>query len=206
MNATIEKIFCINLYRRSDRWQQAQAEFETHKLNVERFPAIDGHAVPGKEDLTLKPGLYGCTASHYLAIQRAKYLRLKAVMILEDDVQLHFNFKHLLYFTLADLPKDWRMLMLGGTHREPVTPLPGCNYMRVNKTLTSHGYVLHNSMYDNLLEKLAPMQEPVDCVFAEIQKYYKVYITNPPLAWQRPGYSDIELRDMDYPWLKSNNQ
>lgn len=202
----IDKIYCINLDRRPDRWKQADAEFKKHNLQVERFSAVDGHALPGKEHLTLKPGLYGCTASHYLVIERAKYLRLKVIMVFEDDAVLHPDFNNRLELLLADLPEDWHMVQLGGSHREAPTALPGTTYMRANKTLTSHGYIIRETLYERMLAKLKPMQTPVDCVFAELQPNNKIYIPDPPLAWQRGGFSDIENRVMDYPWLKYNQQ
>lgn len=50
------------------------------------------------------------------------------------------------------------------------------------------------------------MQYPVDEITSNVQKSGNVYITEPPIAWQREGYSDIENRVMDYKWIKSNEQ
>lgn len=202
----IDKIYCINLDRRPDRWELASAEFKKHNLQVERFSAVDGHAVKHKDRLKLKPGLHGCTMSHYLIIDRARELGYETIMIFEDDVVLHDQFVEQLAFILVDLPSDWHMLMLGGSHRLPPTPLPGVKYMRVNKTLTSHGYVIRHTFYSRLLAKLADMKTPIDCAFADLQPYNKIYVPDPPLAWQRAGFSDIENREMDYPWIQTNEQ
>ena len=42
LNQYFDKIFCINLDSRSDRWEEAQKEFIKHSLNVERVSAIQG--------------------------------------------------------------------------------------------------------------------------------------------------------------------
>lgn len=202
----IDKIYCINLDRRPDRWELAAAEFEKHNLQVERFSAVDGHNVKNKQRLSLKPGLHGCTMSHYLIIDRARELGYKTIMVFEDDAVLHNNFTERLQLCMSYLPKNWDMLMLGGSHRETPTLIHGRPYLKVNKTLTSHGYVIKESIYDRLLQKLKPMDTPIDCAFAELQQNSQVFIPDPPLAWQRDGYSDIENRDMSYPWIKTNQQ
>lgn len=117
------KKYCINLDRRPDRWAMANIQFKKHGLDVERFSAVDGNEIPAKESLTLKPGLYGCTASHFLLIQRAKYLRLPMVMVFEDDVVLHDNFNFILNEILESLPMDWQIVMFGGSHKIPTTKL-----------------------------------------------------------------------------------
>lgn len=202
-----DRVYCINLDRRPERWQLANEQFEKHGLDVERVSAIDGHQIPGKEYLTLKPGLYGCTASHYLLVERAKYLRLKSIMVFEDDVILRDNFYSELNACMDDLPEDWQMLMLGGSHRLLPIKMTNTNrLLQATKTLTSHGYIINENVYDRVTELLRNMQSPIDSVFAEIQQLGKVFVCNPPLAWQRGGYSDIENREMYYDWIKSNEQ
>jgi GR25 family glycosyltransferase involved in LPS biosynthesis len=200
------KTYCINLNRRPDRWAMASTQFEKHGLEVERFAAVDGNEIPGKESLTLKPGLYVCTASHFLLIQRAKYLRLPMVMVFEDDVVLHDNFNSILNEVLESLPLDWQMLIFGGSHKIPPTKMVWMNFQRCNKTLTTHGYIVKESLYDTLLEGWSSMQYPVDEITSNLQQSGNVYITEPPIAWQREGYSDIENSVVSYPWIKTNTQ
>ncbi|HRI21883.1 MAG TPA: hypothetical protein PLA68_13060, partial [Panacibacter sp.] len=72
--------------------------------------------------------------------------------------------------------------------------------------LSVHAYILRHTMYDALLAELPKLSAPCDCFFIPLQKNYNCFITNPPLAWQRKGFSDIVGREMDYPWLQTNEQ
>lgn len=197
------KTYCINLDHRIDRWGQASEQFAKHSLSVERFSAIKGGDYIG--DSKLKTGLIGCNLSHYFIIERAKVLGFDSVMIFEDDVVLHDNFIQEFHACLPELPTDWNMLYFGGSHREPVQKISD-RICKVSKTLTTHAYIIHRSMYDRALEMLRNLSEPVDCLFAELQKEFNVYVTNPPLAWQRESFSDIENRVMNYDWIKTNDQ
>lgn len=32
--------------------------------------------------------------------------------------------------------------------------------------------------------------------------YYDFFVVNPPMAWQRSSYSEIQKKQVSYPWLK----
>lgn len=199
----IDKTYCINLDRRPDRWALAREQFKKHNLQVERFAAIDGNDF--KRTSLADNANNGCTLSHYFLIERAKLLGLDAIMIFEDDVELHDQFSLLLPGSIYNLPEDWDMLYFGGTHWEK--PSPVNDYIqKVNKTMTTHGYIIRSSMFDRVINTFKFLDNPVDCYYTALQKQFNVYVTNPPLAWQRGGYSDICKREMHYEWIKSNDQ
>jgi len=77
MNRYFDKIYCINLNHRTDRWLESLQEFKKLGIDsdVERFEAHE-----------LKPGIKGCTKSHYEIIKLAKKNKYKNVLIFEDDV------------------------------------------------------------------------------------------------------------------------
>jgi len=197
------KTYCINLDRRPDRWEKAKEQFTTHGVTVERFPAVDARDFVKK--YPCDPGNNGCTLSHYFIVERAKFLGLPEVMIFEDDADLHPEFNILLKECLEAIPADWHMLYFGGSHKVAPSRIND-RIMRVFKTYTTHGYIIRESMYDAVIDNFKYLNEPVDCLYVMFQQKYNCYVTNPPLAWQRGGFSDIVGRDMDYPWIKSNNQ
>lgn len=199
----VDKIYCINLDRRPDRWKLASDQFYKHQLKVERFAAIDGNDF--KINYPADNGNNGCTLSHYFLIERAKILGFDSVMIFEDDAELHPDFNNLLAECFEQLPADWDMLYFGGSHREKPTPVTD-RILRVNRTLTTHGYIIRSTMYDQVINNFKNLDNPVDCFYAAWQKEFNVYITDPPLAWQRGGYSDICKREMEYNWIRTNEQ
>ena len=42
VNTVFDGVFCINLDRRRDRWEQALEAFESVSIRVERVSAVDG--------------------------------------------------------------------------------------------------------------------------------------------------------------------
>jgi glycosyl transferase family 25 len=199
----IDKIYCINLDRRPDRWEQVKKEFAKHNLTVERFAGVEGRDF--KKVYPADPGNCGCTLSHYFIIERAKLLGLDTVMIFECDAELHDNFNELLSVCFENLPSDWGMLYLGGSHREKPVYVND-HILKVSRTLTTHAYIINSSMFDAVIDTFKNLDQPVDCLYVELQKQFNVYVTNPPLAWQRGGFSDIVGRNMRYDWIKSNKQ
>lgn len=195
LNNIINKAFCINLYNRTDRWQQASKQFASEGLNVERFNAIQGNQFVTK--YPARPGNCGCNLSHFLIIQSALIMGFKAILIFEDDALLTPGFMDKINTCLADLPEDWDMIMLGGSNAKKPVPVTE-NIYRVKKTFCTHAYIIRNTLFELSLERMKPFDQPFDCVFTEFQKSHNVYITNPQLVGQIPGYSDIEERDMTY--------
>lgn len=199
----VDKIYCVNLDRRPDRWKYASAQFEAAGLKVERFAAIDSQDF--KIEYPTKPGACGCALSHYFLIERAKMLGFKTVMIFEDDIELKPRFISELEKCIVELPEDWDMLYLGGSHREKPTKVTDSIY-KVSKTLTTHAYIMRSTMFDRTISLLKNIEQPVDGIYADLQKEFNVYLTNPPLAWQREDFSDIEGRKMSYEWIKNEVQ
>lgn len=201
----VDKIYCINLKRRPDRWEESLKQFERHSLEVQQWFAVDGAQIDEVDLVGLKPGVYGCMWSHCGVIMDAACMNQHAIMIFEDDVELHPGFLPLLKDCIKDLPVDWDVLYLGGSHWEKPVPVTGKIY-KVSKTLTTHAYIIRNTMFDRVLKLIKKQEQPIDGIYADLQKEFNCYVTNPPLAWQREDHSDIEGRRMRYDHLKSNEQ
>ncbi|MDB5200572.1 MAG: glycosyltransferase 25 family protein [Chitinophagaceae bacterium] len=195
LHSTINKAFCINLYSRPDKWEGSSKQFAVEGLNVERFNAIQGNQFVTK--YPAKPGNCGCNLSHYLIIQSALIMGFKAIMVFEDDVMIAKGFVEKVDKCLADIPEGWDMLMLGGSNIKKPTPVTG-NIYKVAKTFCTHAYIMRNTLFELSLERMKHFDQPFDCIFTEFQQTHNVYITNPQLAGQIPGYSDIEEKVMSY--------
>ena len=94
MKKYFDKIYCINLDSRSDRWNQCIEEFKKVGIEdiVERFSAEQ-----------LIPGIAGCTKSHYEIIKQCKKNNFKNVLILEDDVTfINSNFLETIDKSISD--------------------------------------------------------------------------------------------------------
>lgn len=201
----IDHIYCINLDHRTDRWRQASEQFKKHNLNVQRVSAVDGRSGSFGND---KCDNYNnaCTLSHLKVITDAWRQGYKTIMVFEDDADLNDEFMSKLGRSVIDLIGiNWDLLYLGGSHRKPPIKITD-NLYQVVHTLTTHAYIMRHTMFRDLMYDFPSLHQPVDCYFAELQPKYNCFITNPPLAGQRKSYSDLAHREMEYPWLKTNDQ
>ena len=217
----IDGVLVVNLDSRPDRWQDMQARtagfIPADKLH--RLPATLGAALPGfgvspwfrsrRRDKTWA-GRAGCTLSHRAAIAHAKSHNWRTVLILEDDIELEPT----LAMVLAGLPaalraSDWDVCYLGFT--DPVPPyrtlaeLPaGHSLCAVSGCSTTHAYLLRDSSFERLLEKLPTADTIWQWIsrhraidrwyYRNLARYFDVLAVSPALINQQGGFSDITQR------------
>ena len=71
INDFVDKIYCINLDKRKDRWDRCQVIFKENDIDVERFSAIDGKNCTYK-NTKLIPGEIGIIRSNLEIVKIAK--------------------------------------------------------------------------------------------------------------------------------------
>lgn len=198
------RIYCINLAKRTDRWNECLALFQKFGMEVERFEGIEGN--PGHEKLNgSTDGDIGCTLSHYELVKKLKAENIPYALIIEDDVEFSEKFDPaFLEFMIAFAPKDWDMIYLGGNHVEEPAVV-NTIYSKVSHTYTTHAYIIRNTIYDKVIELHGQGQKQVDVYYAEIQKEHNCYVTNEVWAWQRESYSDIQEQNVHYKFLNPDN-
>ena len=77
MSHNIEKIFYINLDKRTDRREEIESDLKKYGLEAERYSAVH----------TPNAGIVGCGYSHLNVLKLAKERGYKNVLILEDDFE-----------------------------------------------------------------------------------------------------------------------
>jgi hypothetical protein len=189
-----DKAICINLDKRTDRWQQCQEEFSNWGLNAVRFPALTG-----------SNGMHG------LHLSNQAIFRLyagKQLLVLEDDVVFNRPITAL-QNAYGDLPAEWDMLYLGGNANRPQSRYSTWLY-RANGILTTHAILYSAKMTQWLADNMevpetVDRQNTIDVWFAkEIQPKFNCFIAYPQIAGQRFGFSDICGMDINYKYF--NNQ
>jgi glycosyl transferase family 25 len=174
-----ERIFCINLDRRPERWQQAYEEFSRAGIEarVERFPGI--------EDSNPRRG---CALSHQACIKEAQRSGCSSVLIFEDDVvwrEWSSVSEATLTRAVTELKRDqsWQLFYLGGRlQRQARAVSPDVFESRLWST---HAYAVS----DRAFEEMAAFELPIDVWFANT---FRSYCIAPMLAVQREGFSDIK--------------
>jgi GR25 family glycosyltransferase involved in LPS biosynthesis len=214
LNEYFDKIYCINLDRRPDRWYESVKIFEANGLEVERFPACDGQLIDtgyGK----VYNGELGGTISHTRIIKKILDSGVKNALILEDDIEFNENFFEKTRESLEELPENWDMLFFGGNHTggyDKVTK----NLVRVYRTYALHCYAVNRKalevIYDNMIRfightlscnrQLTP-SVAADYYMAKTHPLLNVYSIHPNITWQRESFSDLQQDVMIYDFLKN---
>ena len=194
MNAIAEffsKIICINLDKRTDRWESFQKEFGCHvsmKKHVTRFSAIP-HSRP----------FIGFNLSQLGCLKLCSN-ETGPVLILEDDATLLPGAEEIFAEAIQQLPVNWEVLYLGAMifsgnfqgekiSRNLVTAkrLVCTHAMAYNVGVPARIYKEYNmpSLYLN-------KPNIYDCWLSRsIDKRGKAYLINPMISWQDGSYSDL---------------
>lgn len=213
LNKVFDKIYCINLDKRPDRWSEVGAFFRKYNIEVERFSAIDGNPMGWNQSRyshvkpTVFVGAMGCLASHLAIWKLAKQNNYNSVLIIEDDCDLEDNFNALFTSKYPQVPADWDLLYFGGRHDTVgglYTPIKITDSVVLGKKIiTTTCYAIKNTLYDRVINTIerdipSPYTAVDGYLSSEIMQACKAYAFQPVLAWQRASYSDIQNGFRDY--------
>jgi hypothetical protein len=192
-----DKVYCINLDRRLDRWIKVSEIFKKNRFkNVERFSAIDGKNL--NNTTKLLSGELGILETHLQLIKKCKDENIKSVLILEDDVEFSTEIKNIEKMFL-DIPDDWDMIYFGGNHTYgSKLEIIKNNVYKLNYTVSLHCVAINCKIFDEILNLISDKQRQVDSYYTELQKKHNCYGFYPNLAYQSKDYSDIQNKIVDY--------
>ena len=211
-------IYVINLDIRTDRLQRVQEQAKKESIKIERVKALRSSEVDdriisrvwkatlnskydSRQDpnavVTLSDGERGCAGSH-VHIWRMIEHETTPVCIMEDDVMLRENFKHMLRMAirwvesnsiekpilyLEHLVAEWKSKGDDLTTTHKIRP--------ITYTWNLGAYILWPSTVKILLENL-PMHEPVDNFVARLihDKQINAVGIDPAIAYQFCNHCD----------------
>jgi glycosyl transferase family 25 len=190
----------INLESRKDRLEHVTTELNKIGVKGERFNAIK-----------TKTGSVGCTMSHIRCIEIAKERGYEEVFICEDDIT--FLDPELFKNSLNEFYENdeimWDMLIICGNNVPPFCKVT--DYCcRVFYCQTTTGYIIKKHYYDTLLANYKSglqqlIREPtrhaefaIDMYWKQLQRQDFWYLLTPLTVTQKPGFSDVENKDVDY--------
>jgi len=202
-------IYCINLSRRKDRWEQVSREFEKHNIkNVIRVEAIDGRdldigQIVSKDKSICSAGDIGCTLSHLRILNRAIKMGLKNYWVFEDDAQFHPDFNKLFKKYWKQVPPDWDMVYMGASHIGEITKVSD-NVVKMTKSFTTHAMIINHTIYEPLKEVWEQANEKVDIGISSLHSTYNCYCFYPNIVFQIDGFSDILDKEVQYEHLRTD--
>ena len=202
--------YYINLDHRTDRREQAEAEFKRLGIDSsERFPAFY-HT----------DGATGCMKSHIMAIEDDP-VKVDATWICEDDIQILVDRPTLDLYIKEFMESDADILCLGGASRKHEDFSP--NLLRSFDLQTTSSYIVKQKIKDALLTlwktilncRLYKIENPykeqfdkltvnkgdplaLDMSWKILQQSHIFVIPKTKCIIQRAGYSDIEKQFVNY--------
>lgn len=195
----IPMVFYINLDHRTDRKEALEKELVELGLPFERFHAI-------KHEF----GAVGCSKSHLAILKLAKERKYPRVLILEDDFTFvaHRDTMERVLGQIKDEGKPYDVCMISYNILES-KELPEPYWRKMTNGQTLSGYIIQEHYYDkliNVVEPSIPLLEQtrsqynyaIDVVMKQLQWGDKWYYTTERLGIQRPSYSDIEYKNVNY--------
>jgi len=200
LNKYFDKIFCINLDRRPDRWESVKKEFEKWGItSVERYSAIDGNTI--ENNTNILNGELGILETHYNLIKKCKDENLDTILVMEDDVYFTEKIKQIDEY-MDSVPKDWDLLYFGGTHVYGPPPVAiNDKVVKITHTVAIHCVAIKKNIFEPLLLTAKKRQKQIDVCYAQLQKSFDSYCFHPNIALQTTGFSDIQNKVVDYNYL-----
>lgn len=197
INGYFNKIYCINLDRRVDRWTESSTIFLKNNLVVERVSAVDGVNISGRGHV--RGCEIACTMSHMEVLKDMIKNGYNRILVLEDDVDFIPNVQQFFYDNANFIPADWDMLYFGGNHVNPATPVNKI-ISKISRTYTTSSYGISLKIAQAVLNKLEANSstKQIDVLYSEFHRGGNCYAFRPSIAWQRPGFSDIQGGETDY--------
>lgn len=181
------KIFVINLKRRSDRKKQMEEFFAKSKIPqseyefVEAYDGLDQSILAKYQEIKksnpsnpiITPGHFACLLSHLKVIREAKTRGYKSIMVLEDDVNT--GEQDLIAKLHSIMVPEHDMLYLGGIMSKKKNFTTGWAYSNGTNIMGAYGYILSNKIFDTILSGLEDLDDYIDFYYLKnIQKKYKV--------------------------------
>lgn len=203
----------INLPERKDRLAATCHEFKKIGYAI-NDPNSSVTVVPGKKfdsaDGFPSIGMRGSFNSHLSAIELAQSLKLKNVLVCEDDLKFNSVDPGSIDKLLFSVPAEWDIIYYG--YLEPKGIGTGPGYVpHTQGTIGGHFYAVNGDFYDTLLDYMVACRErppghPLggkmgrDATFNQllvVRPETKVFLASPNLAGQRSSRSDITPSRLD---------
>lgn len=203
--------FWINLGRREDRRVETEARLDEIGITAERFAAVDARwvrkarrmehggagVIEGCNEIRgyESAGRYALALTQRLAIREAARRKASAVLLFEDDVVFHPNFRTLI--EAVELPDDWGIFYLGCTHNEP-PGWAGTRVVRASWAVDTHAIAFSARYYRKVMQILDRHGKPdlgiaraSDQFIAALHGEVPAYACYPNLGWQDVSGSDL---------------
>jgi len=188
----IDRIFYINLDKRTDRREQMEKQMSDYGItNIERFPAVF-HPM----------GSVGCGLSHLGVLKLAKERGYKRILIFEDDFEFLVSKEEFENNIGKMNDVEFEACFLSYNLVDFIQSEEHDFLLRAFKCHTSAGYMINQTSFDILIKEIEETSHLLektgyhwiyanDVVWHKLQEKYKWYCFKTRIGKQRNGFSDI---------------
>ena len=197
-----DKTYCINLKHREDRMLSFNNEVRKYDLgDYTRYDATLGSLIRKNIGSRLMDGEIGLIKTNIDILEESKKNNYNSILIIEDDCYFTddvLNINELMKF----VPDDWDMLYFGGNHNTHMglNPPKQINefVVKVYHTYTTHMVAIKSHLFETIISSISNYTNPIDVIYAQLQKRYNAYCFYPGFAKQQNGFSDIQNKVCEY--------
>ena len=198
----IDHVYYINLDSRPDRKTHVESQLDSIGIKqCTRFSAC-----------MMVNGAIGCSTSHLKILEMAREQNLPHIMIVEDDIEFtkpDLFVKQMNNFLGHNDPTTYDVVLLAGNNIPPYR-VHDESSVQVSHCQCALGYFVQSHYYDTLiknfsqsLEKLIQFPDhhieyAVDKYWLHLQKRDRWYLIVPLTIIQKPDYSNIEKKNVNY--------
>lgn len=182
--------YCINLDRRTDRWEQVQKDIAQLPFELRRVSAIENKSSPQDGFAETFKGILRDDEPYTL--------------IIEDDLQVLSPTKVLQ--ALTDVPDDWDILLGGSYGFKSDCKVVKKHWIKCTNFCSSHFIIIRNRVYD-IIRRIHNNGSHFDTILGSLSKStFNTYLMYRMPCCQRPGYSDMRKKNVndnnrDLPWI-----
>jgi glycosyltransferase involved in cell wall biosynthesis len=219
-----ERAFVLNLSGDVDRWVETARALESVGVSAERFAAIDGRRSAVEREwleynrrgleleierkigrrLIASPGAWAYLYGLRDILNEAVRSRATSIVVLDDDVALHYHAADLLSQVLDELPDDWRLVYLGATQRDWTAARPYSTHLYRPGTHLDGSYAvaIHHSVFGLLLEEIEKFSAPFDS--GPLASVTDLYPDDVYVAWPNVAIADVRSSSLRAPRSQSD--
>lgn len=190
-------VYCVNLDRRTDRWERTLEILSPLGIAPERWSAVDAKtSVQAQPNSRLMASEVACTMSHIALLQSFVASGRDKCLVFEDDVDFFGHFESVFNNAVFYLPPVWDVFYLGANHVTAPIALSG-TLGRPTKAYSTCAYAVTRAGAEYLLKGLDPHKAQVDIQFSAMNRGLH-FCTRPNVCTQRPDFSDVQNGFQDH--------
>ncbi len=164
----VDKIFCISLERRPDRWSafiaahQDEPEFLSQ---VEKTSAVDGTLLNIPKKYRRYSGAYGCLHSHWRLAEEVLSSQMQRVLVLEDDCRLQASMIDLKTYLSDTIAAKINYIHLGRTDSLSRAYMKNDSHItfdQIGFALNTHAYIMTPIIAEQICNTLRDTPFPVN--------------------------------------------